>query len=204
MAIRDLLWACPVCHAFGTLQAKGRGRTEECSACSATLRRDTGALIRIVARDGAARVASAAELEAELPPVDSEPEGGVLGPEPVLVRTAGAARAVRSGRTLIGWAERFGPPTPATASLDPLSFVLQPSDGLDSQRMEWQLETITAVQPSSSTLQIKADRQPVVSIRFLASSVRRWEAMLHHRIAERARACGRGEVVQFHPRIRFR
>ena len=196
MAIRDLLWACPACARIGALA--GSGREAVCSFCGASFRRASGALIVASKPEGIAEVRSPGEWEDLLPALDTPVERGRLGPQAVLARWAHRPRAVRHRGQFLGWAESFGPQTAGTASLDPLKFKLQ----LKETAFEWPFETITAVQPSSATLQINGSGHPLVSVRFLEDSVRRWEALLQHAIRNRIRQLGRGEVFQFHPRIR--
>ena len=66
---------------------------------------------------------------------------------------------------------------------------------------EWPLSEITAVQPSSTALQVKARRQPVVSIKFSSSSSRLWEERLQ--VALRQHYSTR-DIIEFQPRICLR
>ena len=70
--------------------------------------------------------------------------------------------------------------------------------------LQWPLDQITAVQPTSSALQIKARAQPVAAIRFLEGSVRLWEDRLQTAIRDLWRRAGRGEITEFQPCIRTR
>jgi hypothetical protein len=197
MAIHDLLWACPVCKTCHAIRPAGREAT--CSACSARLSREPDARIRVTAVDSTEAVHSAVDWEATLPPIDEIPAGGTLGPEAIRLRIGQPARPVRARGKLIGWAEDFGPIIDATMTLDADHIAIQTAAGV---RHEWPLEDLTAVQPSSSALQINT-RDTLLSIRFLVGSVRRWEALLCRLIRERAHAVGRGSVTHFQPRIRY-
>jgi hypothetical protein len=197
MAIRDVLWACPSCGRHGAIRSAGKG--EACAFCGAVYARAEGARIRQVL-SGTAITRSVPEWETLLPPPDTLPANGRLGPQDARVRRALPPRSVRAGSKLIGWAERFGPDRPATVSLQPDLFLVQEETG---EQLAWPLEQITAVQPSSSTLQISGAGHPLVSLRFLDDSVRRWEAVLQRQIRDRCRTLGRGEITEFHPRIRF-
>jgi hypothetical protein len=134
-----------------------------------------------------------------LPPIEGPPESSGLPPQSVIVRWANPPRPVRHRGRLLGWAESFGPQVIGKASVDSQAFMLF----LDRDVLTWPLEDITAVQPSSATLQIHGGAHRLVSVRFLEDSVRRWEAVLHRTIQNRVRQLGRGEVAQFHPRIRY-
>jgi hypothetical protein len=198
VAIRDALWACPACRSFGAIRRSDR--EERCSQCRARFDRTNGANIRMRTMDGRASVRTLPDWEALLPPVDQPPEGGVLGPQNALVRTATPAVPVHASGVYIGMAERFEPARPATVTLDARRLVIREHDGREAI---WPLEDITAVQPSSATLQVAGAGHPLTSIRFTDDSVRRWEALLHNFIRSRCRDVGRGEITEFHPRIRY-
>jgi hypothetical protein len=66
----------------------------------------------------------------------------------------------------------------------------------------WLLLEIRAVQTSSSSLQISPAEGGVVEFRFPGDSTRRWESLLHYALRQAFRRAGRGEIVEFQPRIR--
>ncbi|MFW6205769.1 MAG: hypothetical protein ACOC5I_00890, partial [Gemmatimonadota bacterium] len=74
-------------------------------------------------------------------------------------------------------------------------------EGDDGERAEWPLESVTAVQASSSTLQINRRRLPLVSFRFEDDSIYLWEELLHAALRAFYRRTGRGEIVEFQPRV---
>lgn len=198
MPIRDLLWACPECRTFASIHDAGRG-SERCSGCGATYRRGPGASI-LVATDDGTRTHSPAELVDRLPPVSTIPlMNGRLGPVAALVRIARTTTPIRDGDDFLGKVEIFGPDTSATVTLDHQTLAA----GIPERPLVWPLETITSVQPSSSTLQINSRSHPLVSFRFINQSVRLWEEALHERIRHVHAAAGRGKISRFHPRIRF-
>jgi hypothetical protein len=199
MSIRDLLWACPECGTFASIQDRGRG-SEQCDSCRAEFRRGPRASIEIRRADGSARRAAAAELVDGLPDAESMLlRRDRLGPVPALVRVARRSMPVRDGDDYLGRAEIFGPATEATITLDDLTLAA----GIPEEPMVWPLEAITALQPSSATLQINSRIHPLVSLRFPAHSVRLWEELLQHRISAVHERAGRGRVSVFHPHIRF-
>lgn len=106
MAIRDLLWACPLCATTGGLRDHRHG--ERCDACGAELRRDLGATIIASTDAGGTTRMSAAQWLERLPPRDPASVPSELGPEPVVLRVAAGKQPVRRGRELIGWLDRFG------------------------------------------------------------------------------------------------
>lgn len=199
MPVRDLLWACPACRSFGSIHEAPR-RTERCAACGATFRRGKGASIEIRRTDGSLETATPAQLEDRLPPVRDMPTSdGRIGPAPALVRLATSTRPIHDGPEFLGRVELFGAPGRATVTLDRATLAI----GLPEKPLVWPLERITAVQPSSSTLQINSRIHPLASIRFLEHSVRLWEEALHERIRRVHAVAGRGPILEFHPRIRF-
>lgn len=198
MAVRDLLWACPLCAAAGGLRADRRG--ERCDACGAEFRRDLGATIIASTHAGGATRMSAGQWLERLPPRDPASLPSELGPEPVALRVAVRREPVRRGRELIGWLDRFGPSRRGHLRLTPDRLRFDAPDGT----VEWELDRIAAVQPTSSKLQIAARRMPVAAIRFLGGSIRLWEEAIREAVRRSWRARDRSEITEFHPRITVR
>ncbi|MCI0432450.1 MAG: 1-acyl-sn-glycerol-3-phosphate acyltransferase [Gemmatimonadetes bacterium] len=198
MAIRDLLWVCPICDAVGRIRTARSA--EFCTSCGTRYRRGLGATITASRGGHADQTRPAAEWLARLPSVEERfpaHDDAPLGPERVVVRAVEAWITVRAGREVLGWAERFGPRRDGTLSLTPASLSIS-----DASVESIPLEQLTAVQASSSTLQIASRGRPVLSLRFPDSSVLLWEALLQSRIRRRYRDLGRGEVSEFQPVIR--
>lgn len=207
MAIRDLLWACPVCRVEGGIRV-ARDGAERCTACGTRYRRGAGATIVAERAGEAARALAAAAWVDLLPAIEAtdrfrgeaEP-GRPLHRERVYARVAERSSVVRRGRAYMNRVERFGPPREGELLLehDRLRFL---GDGGTVE--EWPFDSITAVQPSSSTLQVKARARPVVSFRFPDGSARFWEELLETALRRHYLAAGRGEIVEFQPRIATR
>jgi hypothetical protein len=199
MAIRDLLWACPLCGGERTLAG---GRRERCTACGARFRRGAGSEI-VAERAGEAPLArAAAEWAALLPPVMPlrPPPAGAPTPaheEPAIARVVASDSALRSRGRFLGRIEHFGPPRRGRLRLTPDALAFSGEGG----PIAIPLDRITAVQPSSSTIQVKARGEPLVSFRFPQGSARFWEELLTTTLRERYRARGRGEIAEFQPRI---
>jgi hypothetical protein len=199
MAIRDLLWACPVCGTFASIRAAGRG-TERCDHCGTTYRRGRGASIEVREPGTKAQAHHPATLVDRLRPVSEMPlPEGRLGPAPALIRVQRTIKTVRDGEDFLGRIEVFGPAVSATVTLDQRTLAA----GIPERPIVWPLETITAVQPSSSTLQINSRAHPLVSFQFIDHSVRLWEEALQARLRSVHRDAGNGRIVQFHPHVRF-
>jgi hypothetical protein len=120
----------------------------------------------------------------------------------VLLREAHAARPLRDGPELLGFVERFGPARAGRLELGSDALRFAPDAG--EPPVVWPLLDVTAVQPASSALQLKLRGRPVVSLKFLDSSVRLWEQGLHRALRTAYRAAGRGEIVEFQPRVSVR
>lgn len=196
MAIRDLLWACPLCGPPARLRAQRRG--DRCERCGTHYRRGPGSMI--VANPPAAEPIThrAAQWLDMLPRLDQAAEEMAQGPEPVEIRIARGREALYDGDELLGWAESYGPRLRGTLTITPEHLRL---DAFNAGTIELGLDRITAVQPSSATLQIKARAQPVVEIRFIEASVRLWESRIQQALRKRYREEGRGEIVEFQPRV---
>jgi hypothetical protein len=198
MPIRDALWACPFCHAIDSIRTVKR--REACSRCAATFEPGPGATIVAGPSGGPAWARSVEEWEGDLPALDEAAAAG-HGPVSAVLRRASAPRPVHADGGLLGFAERFGPRIPATLEIaGPLLRIL-PVDGTPE---EWQLAAVTAVQPSSSSVQLRRRDGALISLAFPDGSVRLWEARLQLAVRSAYRAAGRGEILEFHPTIRSR
>ena len=205
MAIRDLLWACPLCRAEDALRPDGNG--EACKLCGARFRRAGGADIEVLPAGGQPVRRHAAEWAAELPPVRLPDEGQGGTDEREYRRSTAMARFVvgfdpiRAGGRYLGRAERFGPPVQGTLVLTGRALTFAPAE---VQPHQWPLDTVAAVQPSSSALQIRMRGGPVVLFRFPEASVRLWDETIQAALRRLYRSTGRGEILEFQPRISVR
>ncbi len=203
MAIHDLLWACPLCGAVDALARADKG-DERCRSCGASFRRGKRALIEATHPDGTVEVRSAAEWAARLPPPGGE--GGAAGEggagrvhrTRVLARFALGDEVIRRGGTFLGIMERLGPERPGTLALAETSLELKLDDG---EERHWRLDEVAALQASSTSIQLRPRGQPIVSFAFPESSARLWEERLTEGLRVRWRSLGRGEIVEFQPRI---
>lgn len=189
--IRDLLWGCVICGALESLRMVDR--IETCRNCGARYRRARGAQIAVEVEGKGIETRSAAEWSRHLPAVTP------TGSAECLVRTAEADLPVSAYGEYLGRVERFGAFRFGELVLTPtiLSFNARDREG----SFEWPLGELTAIQPSSTALQIKARRQPVVSVKFVNSSSRLWEERLQ--VALRQHYSTK-EIIEFQPRICLR
>ena len=184
MAIHRLLWGCPVCGE-GSLTAE-----DACGRCGTRFRRGRGA--EIVATGPSGREARpAAEW------LDRLPAPAPAGREAIRWRLLETdVEPIRYAGDLIGWVERCGAWYRGTFELDGESLRI----GGEVARVV-PLEDLAGVQPVSGGLVLRQRDGQVLDIRFDAASVLRWEHLVHDALRRRWAVLGRGDIVEFQPRI---
>jgi len=206
MAIKDLLWACPVCHQLESIAADGR-----CRSCGAAFTRGRGARIRGLTSAGAMEL-EPGEWLARLPWPDLDGEGReVPGGMPPSIRQAASVRMaigdlpLRRGNDLLGFVERFGPPASGQLTLESEAVAFVPDTvGPGANGWRWALSDVTAISPASSAIQLKARGAPAASIRWPDGSLRLWEQRLQYCVRQAYARAGKGDVVEFQPHTRTR
>jgi len=201
MAISDLLWACPECGEDRGLAPDGSGF--RCRACDTFYRRDTGASIRARRPDGTDVVRTPAEWLDRLPSPETLVNNRDSDDEAIRRAAVDTARVVDSDTVhdregYLNRIEIWGDESTAELALFADHLVLAPSDG---EPERWPLESVTAVQASSSDLQINRTGAPLVSFHFRDDSNFLWEELLHAALRDFYGRTGRGEIVEFQPRI---
>jgi hypothetical protein len=226
MAIRDLLWACPLCGSEGALEPV-RG-AEVCHRCGTSYRR--GRRATIVARPPGRPTLSLSPAEwlDRLPDIGIEERfrqaanrAGIIHSEPALLRTEIGAETVSFRGTYLKLFVRLGPPRAGILKLETDRIGFHPysepgavaaSSGSSTTSsappqptspvsITWAFTDITAIQPSSATLQISARMQPLASLQVPGGSIRFWEELLCAALQAHYTVTGRGEIVEFQPRI---
>jgi hypothetical protein len=196
MAIRDLLYACIDCGREAGIKDTEAG--EVCERCGARYSRGEGATITVVHSNGSTDVKHPSEwldlLETRLPIGDMRADRR----ERALVRTAHTSKPLHHRGIYLGQVEQFGEPEAGWLSLSPTELRFQPDDG---PPRTWPLEALTAVQPSSTSLQLKVRRGPVISLRFPEASSLLWEEHVRHAVQALYSQKGRGQIREFQPRI---
>ena len=196
MAIHDVLYACVECGREAGLKQKDM--EEVCDRCGARYFRAKGAGITLVRPSGASETRSAAdwldELRASLPQLGMRPDAR----DQVVIRVAQANKPIRHGGIYLGRVELFGEPRTGWLSLTADHVRFDPEQGAAEV---WPLDRITAVQPSSTTLQIKLRHGPVVSMRFPEASPLLWEERVRHAVQGYYTSSGRGDIAEYQPRI---
>jgi hypothetical protein len=196
MAIKDLLYACIECGREAGIKATEHAET--CERCGTRYSRTDGADIRVERPNGSVEVRPPSEwldlLEAKLPIEQMRTDRR----ERVVVRTATSSTPHRHRGIYLGQIESFGQPEAGWLSLSPTELRFEPDTGEDRI---WPLIELTAVQPSSTSLQLKLRRGPVLSLRFPEASSLLWEEHVRHAVQTLYTTLGSGEVREFQPRI---
>ena len=197
MAIADILWACPGCHALGSVRQASRG-TERCSRCGASFRRGEGASIAAELPGGERVSRSAAELMDRLPLEASPDDNGVIATARASVRRVDGYEPVRRGAGFLNRIERLGPASEVTITLYADRIRMDPGQG---EVLESPLLEVAALGSSSGTLQLRLRRIGLLAIRFHDASIRWWEEQLRLQLRNAYAQAGRGHIVEFQPQI---
>ena len=201
MAISDLLWACPECGEDRGLVADG-GRVR-CRACDTLYERGKGAAIAARLPDGTRIERQPPEWLHALPDPETIvrqriAEGETIRSARVEVQRVTGSETVHDEAGYLNRIEIWGEESPGTLAVGPEALVLTPEEGAPET---WPLETLTAVQASSHSLQLNRRDAPLVSLRFLDDSIFLWEELLHAVLRRFYEQTGRGRIVEFQPRI---
>lgn len=194
MALSDLLWACPVC-------GEDRALTEKsgvCRACRTRFERAEDALIRAVSPDGSATARSAAEWVERLPDPVTLLENDPVRTARVTMRTVTSEARVFGDTGYLNRVEVFGKEAIARLRLEPNRLIVE-REGDEAD--VWPLESLTAVQASSNTLQLKRHARPLAAFRFHDDAIFLWENLLRAALRDFYGRTGRGEIREFQPRI---
>jgi hypothetical protein len=195
VVVSDLLWACPACGAVGGIGAEGR------CACGAVFRRGKGSLVQARFADGHVAVRSPDQWVDRLPSAHAlleDADGDTVRRTRAIAREAMSTEPIRKGGQFLNRIERYGAKRTATLELRQDGLIYRP-EGEDPRT--WPFDALTAVQTSSSTLQINVRGHPLVSFRLVDDSIYFWEQLLHAALRDFYRRTGRGEIAEFQPRI---
>lgn len=206
MALRDLIYRCPRC---GRDPVEGTKDEVRCPGCGCRYERgEPPAGIRVREEGEKPRSVPAHRLmesirEAGGPfPAATSEDGSVRYEATVEVRQGREEEALRYRGSLLGFAERLeGGRREALRVTDEALELVGREGGPHSH---WNLMDLRAVQSSSSSLQVYTATRELVHFRFLDDSPYRWEELLHELLRRAYRESGRGEIVEFQPRIAVR
>jgi hypothetical protein len=207
MGLPDLLFRCPFC---GHDPMEGEKLEARCPRCGRSFRPGgPGTMIAVSHPEGSTEEVPAGELSRRMEALGgaidrARGDAGHLRFESrVRVRWADVEEPIRFRDVLLGYAELFGAGREGSLLLDHDRLVLT-LEGGEGESVAWPLLELGALQTSSSSVQISPKGGGVVLFRFPDESTRRWEELLRTAISLAWREAGRGEVIEFQPRIRTR
>lgn len=200
MPLVDLIYRCPMCGADAMREENDR--VAGCRACARVYEHiPERGRIRVEGHDGSVLEVDVEDLVAGTARADV---GEVVAPVvavDAVVRVARDEESVTYRRTLIGFVESRGPALSGRLSLHHDRIDFKPDA---EPALTWPLLDVRALQTASASVQISPLGGGVVTFRILGDSPRRWEELVRSRIRNAWRAAGRGEIVEFQPRIRTR
>lgn len=205
MPISDLFWGCPAC-------GQGHGLTGDppvCRACQTRFLPGPNATIRAVTPDGTQTTRSAPDWLNGLPDPASFLANDPVRTARVSIRTAVDEKKIFGAGGYLNRVEVVGEEVQGMLRLEHDRLLVTRDAGGEEQESEedpevWPLDTITAVQTSSRSLQLKRRDRPLVAFRFHQDAVFFWERLLRAALRDFYGRTGRGEIREFQPRIETR
>jgi hypothetical protein len=200
MPLVDLIYRCPLCGADAMREENDR--VASCRACARVYEHlpDRGR-IRVEGHDGTVLEVDQDELVAGAVNADARVVLAPLVEVDAVARVAREEEPVAYRSSLIGFVESRGPALSGRLSLRQDRIDFKPDAG---PARSWMLLDVRAVQTASASVQISPLEGGLVTFRILGDSPRRWEELIRARVRNAWRAAGRGEIVEFQPRIRTR
>lgn len=205
MGLKAFLYRCPLC---GADPVEGRKDRVRCPACgSRFLRGHSDATVRVERTEEKAKEVPAVRLSEAIEemggplPAARGDEGTIRYEAAVRVRRAVDEQPLWHRGALLGFIERREGGTSGVLRVDDNTLELVEEGTL---RSRWSLLDLRAVQTNSSSVQIRAATGEIVNFRFVDDSPLRWEALLQELLRRSYRNEGRGEIVEFRPRITVR
>ena len=201
MGLANLLYRCPRCGADPVAGEKDR---VGCPSCGRTFERGGKGLEILETERGGRPVSVPAwrlteairRLGGPLTRATTS-AGAIRDAAQVRFRRALAEEPVHFSGRLLGFSETRSEEAEGELEVTGRSVSLVSGEG----REVWDLLDLLALQTSSSSVQISTRDGGVVQFKFLADSSRRWEDLLKVLVARAWREAGRGEIVEFQPRI---
>lgn len=124
-----------------------------------------------------------------------------------MFRSSDEERPVRFNGELVGFVEHLGRARDGILELAEEALLLWLPESVPGAERpgepfaRWDLLEIGAIQTSSSAVQIALRSGGLVHFRFAEDSPHRWEGLLQDALREAFRRSGRGEILEFQPRI---
>lgn len=234
MAIRDLFWACPICGREGTIQPARSGEACQGCATHFRRNRRALIVARQpghspLTLSPAEWLDRLPNLDIEKRVRQAAAQGDVIRSETATLRTEIGSQPIYFRANYLNRIERLGPPRTGILRLEAhrlsFQFTEEPGRGdagtgkvgvggvgagrghagdAGAGDVVWDFDEIIAVQPSSSTLQINARGVPLSSLRVPGGSISLWEEFICAALRSHYRQAGRGEIIEFQPRISVR
>jgi len=185
------------------LGEKDRAACPKCGRSFVRVRE--GRKIRIIESDGQVERALVQTLVGDIERMGGslatarEADGRIGHRADVLMRRSAHEEPVHHQGRLLGYFERMGDPVPGVVSIDESHIRFHPGGG--GATLDWPLLTLRAIQTSSSALQISPDETAIIQFKFLSDSPFRWEDLLRSLLRRAYEREGRGEIIEFQPRI---
>jgi 1-acyl-sn-glycerol-3-phosphate acyltransferase len=209
MPLVHFLYRCPHC---GHDPLSGVGDEARCVSCGTVYERGgEGGKIRVRRASGAFSEESGralgrlVDLRAEATS-DRDAENPLRRAE-VVFRYSDGESPVRFGGELVGFAEHLGEGRSGVLELTKEALLLwvpvpvSPKEFPEEPFARWDLLGIGAIQTSSTAVQIAPHFGGLVHFKFTGDSPYRWEGLLQGAIRGAFRREGRGEILEFQPRI---
>jgi hypothetical protein len=182
---------------------EGKGARASCQSCGAVFEVDSRRQGILYRSQGVERLLPASELVQGVIGADGSTgpagQGGLPWEAEASMREATDQDPIRFRGELLGFVERFGPPSVGVLTLAEDSLRFRPK-GRGTIR-NWPLGQMRAVQASSSSIQITLGRGRLVSLRLAKDSTRRWELGLCEALRRHWVEQGWGRIIEFQPRI---
>ncbi len=202
MPLRHVLYRCPDC---GHDPVAGEKDEATCPGCGTTFARPgRGSRVRVTRSHGGEEWAGLHALVDRIRAgggalARARAEDGSLrySADVTVRRSTGEEPAYLDGR-VIGFFERMGSDTQGALTVT--------DDGLDlltgtGERLSWPFDAVRALQTASASVQISLADGSVVQFEFLDDSPFRWEELLRFALRQWHREQGKGEILEFQPRI---
>ncbi len=194
MPLADLIHCCLFCGAETVREKDGGAHCRGCERIYRSLTGGDGFVIHTP--NGLDLELATGDLIDQLNSMDTH--SGPLESSAV-ARFARLERPVRYRGAIMGFYEERGPDRPGRLRLDDQGVLFTEKSG---EQNHWPLTDLRAVQTSSGSIQISPLEGGLVSFRILEASPHRWEEVLKARLRDLWRLEGRGEIIEFQPRIR--
>ncbi|RMH16711.1 MAG: hypothetical protein D6701_08460 [Gemmatimonadetes bacterium] len=201
MPLRHLIYRCPEC---GHDPVLGEGDRAHCDGCGTSFERGERSLVRVIPAGTPPHGAPCRTARELIEAIDGH--GGPLPPgrdgyaADALRRTASRHRPLKRRGRVLGFYEALGAPEAGVLAIDADTLRFRPT-ATEGEVSEWRLLDLRAVQTSSAAVQVTDPRGTLVQFQFPVDSPRRWEQLLHRFLRAAYQRAGRGEILEFQPRI---